>query len=878
MAAIRNYISSFNAGELSPRMLARPDVSQYHSGCRILENFLVTTYGAIERRPGTMSIHQFNDGNDSQIDTEEALAYRKNMRLAKFIFNRDNAYLMFFKPDECVIFNSNTLLKVATITDTKYPFANLDLSLLAFAQSGDVVFIVHPEKAPQLLKRTSATTFTFETMSFEYPPMLDENTDPTRVLWNTAKDEGATTQIYSWQSEFTQDNVGRYLQIRQSRNSNRLQDTIDKNNASTGSYTSSTIEVFGAWTFTTHGTWTGELELQRSFDNGTTWETYANVSSAKDNNAALSGTEDTEDTLYRVVMTGYTQSTSGTIKACKYTLDNSTYTITGVVKITGYTSSQHVTGTIIKKLSAIKSPTLKNDVPSELTAGNTYWSWGAFHSNCYPQAISFYESRLYIGGTADNPDRLWGSRVNDYTNFLLKSDEDDAGLDFTLASQTVSTIRWMLAKGALIIGTSDSEWTIGAQSSTRGALTASDLKCTRQSAYGSANNCPALLVENNVIFLQRGGRKLRVFSYSWEQDNYVAEDLTLFAEHILQAKVKTIALQTNPDTIIWVLLQDGKVVALTYDASQKVIGWTRITRKGICRALEVVPGSDEDRVYMVMDYVNDYADYYRNMSLEVMFPRKVDSDKKQYYPYLDGATFYDATLFAPNHFFSEADYEAILASDDKPENFDTGMRKALSLPPSAIQFFNILYEDYDVPDEDLVIDTLDTCPCNVFSFIDAQFIDESRTTILDTDADGNKNPPDYNKPGDGNSHLTHYFKAPKNFGWLGFKYESVVSPMPPQIQLQEGFSTLRKKSIAQVRISTYDSVGGKIKIDDGQWQEIPAFSKRGDNMDSMVQSTDATFTGTSWGGYRYENEITIKQDAPQPFNLSSILVAVNLAE
>lgn len=879
MAAIKNYISSFNAGELSPRMLARPDVSQYHSGCRILENFLVTTYGSIERRPGTMAISVFNEGLEStyeeventdeegnitydkvlvhEVTEDERRAYRENMRLAKFIFNRDNAYIILFKPDGCVVFDANTQLKVATIESENYPFNGLDLSLLAFAQSGDIIFIVHPEKAPQLLKRTSASTFTFSEMEFEYPPVLDENTDKYHVLWNTAQAKGATTEIYSWKEEFTEASVGRYLQIRQTKDSNRLQGQFDKDSTS---YISAQLEVFGSWTLTTHGTWTGELALQRSLDGGSTWDVYATISSAKDNNAALSGTEDNEGAIYRLVMEGYEQSSSGTIKACKYTLDNSSYVATGIVKITGYTNAQHVTGTIIKKLSAIKTTTIKNGKPSKFKAGNVYWSWGAFHSGCYPQAISFYESRLYIGGTADNPDRLWGSRVNDYTNFLLKADEDDAGLDFTLASQTVSTIRWMLAKGALIIGTSDSEWTIGAQSSTRGALTASDLKCTRQSAYGSAPNCQALLVENNVIFLQRGARKLRVFSYSWEQDNYIAEDLTVFAEHILNAKVKTIALQTNPDTIVWVLLQDGTIAALTYDAAQKVVGWTRITRMGFCRALEVVPGNDEDRVYMLMDYTDDHADYYRTLSLEVMFPRKVDEDKKKYYPYLDGATFFDATL-CEDGVIDEDMYNEILASDTKPENFDTGIRSLLNLPPSAIQNFFV----------DSTTGQINTNPSVGVTWDNAQFTDE-RSVVPMTDKRGNVIP-----DGDLDTYQ-RYMAKPKQYGWLGLKYESVVSPMPPQLQLQEGFSTLRKKSVAQVRISTYGSVGGKIKIDDGLWQDIPAFDKSTDKMDTQLQPADMTFTGTSWGGYKYENEIIIKQDAPQPFNLSSILVAINVTE
>ena len=126
MAAIRNYIASFNSGELSPRMLSRPDVSQYHSGCRVLENFLVTAYGSIERRPGTVSIGAFNEvipEDTPQDRMEEAKeAYRGNIRLVKFIFNRNNSYLLMLKSDCVDIYNANTLELATTISGDDYPY------------------------------------------------------------------------------------------------------------------------------------------------------------------------------------------------------------------------------------------------------------------------------------------------------------------------------------------------------------------------------------------------------------------------------------------------------------------------------------------------------------------------------------------------------------------------------------------------------------------------------------------------------------------------------------------------------------------------------------------------------------------------------------
>jgi hypothetical protein len=49
-------LTTFNSGELSPKIDCRADIEKYAAGCRVLENFIPTKYGCVERRPGTMFI------------------------------------------------------------------------------------------------------------------------------------------------------------------------------------------------------------------------------------------------------------------------------------------------------------------------------------------------------------------------------------------------------------------------------------------------------------------------------------------------------------------------------------------------------------------------------------------------------------------------------------------------------------------------------------------------------------------------------------------------------------------------------------------------------------------------------------------------------
>ncbi len=46
-------LTSFNKGELSPKIAERIDIEAYQSGCKRLENFIPEKYGCITQRPGT---------------------------------------------------------------------------------------------------------------------------------------------------------------------------------------------------------------------------------------------------------------------------------------------------------------------------------------------------------------------------------------------------------------------------------------------------------------------------------------------------------------------------------------------------------------------------------------------------------------------------------------------------------------------------------------------------------------------------------------------------------------------------------------------------------------------------------------------------------
>ncbi|MBQ4479086.1 MAG: hypothetical protein II943_00430 [Victivallales bacterium] len=593
--SVFSVVNAFNAGELSPLLLARPDLEQYSRGCRVLENFLPTPYGTAERRPGTQLMHAFRyaDGEGAG-------------RLMRFSYDANNTYLLLFTPTSLYVFKPGTRngwLSPCVITGGDYPWAGKDLDAIVAAQLNDVMCIVHPDVAPQRLARTGDMSFTLGEWPFSVPPFLDWNTNGNWKLSVTATALGATgtlTASGSGFSPFKSSWVGRRVVLRTTKGSNRLEGSFTSNG------TSGEIYVNGAWTLTTHGSWIGSLEVQRKGPDDASFATFLQYSSNNDYNVAVSGDEAEEGVKFRLQMSGYSEAPSGTNKRCGYLLSAPQTRSTGVVRITGRTSNTQVS-VVVEKAMYFGQRTSTSD-----------WAWGAFSgATGYPRAVCFHQQRLWLGGTQADPQRLWGSRVDGYDDFQPLGGEEDSAMDLTLTGGDASCIAWLASKDALLAGTMDEEWSIAPSNGAQGALTSENLYIRRTSAYGSAWPPCTCLAEDRMVFAQRDRERLRSMVYSWEQDGYVAEDLTLLAEHVTRPGVRCLAVQKSPDTVVWCALEDGTLASCTCDSSQRVNGWARHPRSaGEVLSLCVLPTpSGEDRLYL-LTLLNGW------LCLERMFPRR----------------------------------------------------------------------------------------------------------------------------------------------------------------------------------------------------------------------------------------------------------------
>ena len=160
--------------------------------------------------------------------------------------------------------------------------------------------------------------------------------------------------------------------------------------------------------------------------------------------------------------------------------------------------------------------------------------------------MAFHQQRLVFGGSDSYPQTIWFGKQDpdDYANFLEGTLDTSA---FTVALEGQNPIRWLLSQDYLLIGTSGTCGKWGEQGK---AVTPTSPNYQEQTRHG-CEAIPAVLGGDSVLYVERGARKVREFSYNLQYDKYLSPDLTLLSSDITDSGIKYIDFQLRPDPVLW---------------------------------------------------------------------------------------------------------------------------------------------------------------------------------------------------------------------------------------------------------------------------------------------------------------------------------------
>jgi hypothetical protein len=184
---------------------------------------------------------------------------------------------------------------------------------------------------------------------------------------------------------------------------------------------------------------------------------------------------------------------------------------------------------------------------------------------------------MVFGGTAQKPNTVWASRVNDWSNFL-EGDTDVSPYTFTIASDSYDLVRWMRSARKLTIGTDNGESSMGTRDSSQ-VISPTNIDVRSETFFGSAN-LQAVVTADLVFFVQGQSRRVRSLQYDFAPDQYLSSEMSILAHHITDPGIKEMSYRRHPFSNIFFVLKDGKAVAFTYERDNQVKGWSRIELGG----------------------------------------------------------------------------------------------------------------------------------------------------------------------------------------------------------------------------------------------------------------------------------------------------------
>lgn len=193
-------IVTFASGVLSPKLRARSDIAQYEKGLLSSNNMMIIPHGALARRPGTYFVNEVKHSN-------------LLTRLIPFDFSTEQTYMIeaghqyfrFYANSGRLEDPPGTPVEIAT------PWLNDELADLRWAQTADVMYIVHPLYPPYKLTRTSATSFALTAVTFSAgrAPILSLNQNAANYVVSVAGAWGGPLTITMAANTFTAGDVGK---------------------------------------------------------------------------------------------------------------------------------------------------------------------------------------------------------------------------------------------------------------------------------------------------------------------------------------------------------------------------------------------------------------------------------------------------------------------------------------------------------------------------------------------------------------------------------------------------------------------------------------------------------------------------------------------
>lgn len=526
---------------------------------------IVVTQGAALLRVGS------TDGADDYISETTLLPGTHSLA---FTPTGASVFVQLFNRDNYSTLVTSCVIEGAGVMSIPTNFDAADIAQLRYDQSGDIVYLAEYEHKNARVERRATHSWSVVDFVVEDGPFRNDNLTPVTLTPSALIGEITLTAS---KSLFKSTNVGSLYKL------TSTGQTVTKSLGTADVY-SDPILVTGlsatrGFTINISGTWVATITLQRSVGDVGDW---VDVTTYTTNQASTVYNDSLDNqTIYYRIGISVGDYTSGTATA---ELAYAFGSITGVVKVTGYTSSTSVSAVVLRDLGA-------------LTATSN-WAEGAWSERRgWPSAVALHEGRLWWAGK----DKVWAS-VSDAFNSYDPDYEGDAGpINRSIGSGPVDSIAWLQSLQRLVVGAQAAEKVVKS-SALDEPVTPTNFNMKDASTYGSSL-VDSIKLDNSTLFVDRSIARLMELAIDTGLGNTTVTDLMSIVPEMGEPSIVRVAVQRRPDTRIHCVRSDGTVAVLVYDKVEDVKCWVEIETDGDIEDVVVMPGAAgtrEDAVYYVV--------------------------------------------------------------------------------------------------------------------------------------------------------------------------------------------------------------------------------------------------------------------------------------
>lgn len=213
----------------------------------------------------------------------------------------------------------------------------------------------------------------------------------------------------------------------------------------------------------------------------------------------------------------------------------------------------------------------------------------------YPLNIFFYQQRLFIAGTVNNPTQILASNLGKYNDFSDDySGASTNSFQLVIAGTEKEVIQNVLLNQGLQIFTNQSEWVTSDPNIT------SATGFVRNSQIGSTYATPIITANGTTIFCPKHG--VGIVGFIYNQDNasfntpHISMLTSVFTSQIANMNLRK-GYTVKDDILIYMALEDGNLVIANYLADQEIQAF--ITRSSENTSFKQCMQVENNMLYLV---------------------------------------------------------------------------------------------------------------------------------------------------------------------------------------------------------------------------------------------------------------------------------------